>query len=130
MSINVRSEILAAIAKTDSTETKAVLLLMLGVLEEIGGKIDNFLQDEKKLRETVLNGHEPAHHSHHDHVAKCVELGGLEVCKWARQQMADEDESEKTRKNVVQKFFEGAAGHMGSMLAGGLLMWFAFNFLK
>ena len=105
---NVRSEILAAIAKTETTETKTLLLLMLGVLEEIGGKIDAFLQDEKTLRDKVLNGHEPSHHKHHD---------------WIEAQMKAQAETEKAKKSILQKFFEGVSGNIGALLAAGVIGW-------
>lgn len=72
MSFNVKSEILSAIAKTEDQNMKSLLLIMLGVLEEISGKIDAMLNDEKALRETVLNGHEPVHHQHHEWLAERI----------------------------------------------------------
>ena len=66
---NVRSEILSGIAKTEDQTVKSLLLLMLGVLEEIGGKIDSVISDERSLRETVLNGHSDVHPKHHEWVA-------------------------------------------------------------
>ena len=66
---NVRSEILSGIAKTEDQTVKS-LLLMLGVLEEIGGKIDSVISDERSLRETVLNGHSDVHPKHHEWIAE------------------------------------------------------------
>lgn len=66
---NVRSEILSGIAKTEDQTVKSLLLLMLGVLEEIGGKIDS-ISDERSLRETVLNGHSDVHPKHHEWIAE------------------------------------------------------------
>ena len=70
---NVRSEILAGIAKTEDQTVKSLLLLMLGVLEEIGGKIDSVINDERSLRETVLNGHSDVHPKHHEWIATQIE---------------------------------------------------------
>lgn len=70
MSFNVKSEILASIAKTEDQTVKSLLLLMLGVLEEIGGKIDSVISDERSLRETVLNGHSDVHPKHHEWIAE------------------------------------------------------------
>lgn len=72
MAFNVKSEIMASIAKTDDPNMKTLLLLMLGVLEEIGDKIDTIMRDEKGLRDTVLNGHEPVHHDHHVWIARKI----------------------------------------------------------
>lgn len=111
MSFNVKSEILAAIAKTETAETKTLLLLMLGVLEEIGGKIDDFLKDEKLIREKVLNGHEPYHHKHHDWVAEQIEKERQRelVCEWAKKKMADEMVADQHVKNRWQKMLDKAA---------------------
>lgn len=67
---NVRSEILSGIAKTEDQTVKSLLLLLLGVLEEIGGKIDSVISDERSLRETVLNGHSDVHPKHHEWIAE------------------------------------------------------------
>ena len=67
---NVRSEILSGIAKTEDQTVKSLLLLMLGVLEEIGGKIDSVISDKRSLRETVLNGHSDVHPKHHEWIAE------------------------------------------------------------
>ena len=67
---NVRSEILSGITKTEDQTVKSLLLLMLGVLEEIGGKIDSVISDERSLRETVLNGHSDVHPKHHEWIAE------------------------------------------------------------
>lgn len=70
---NVRSEIMAMIAKTTDDNMRMVWVIMLGLLEqsaagleEISNKIDRLLDDEESLRKSVLNGHEPTHHSDHD----------------------------------------------------------------
>lgn len=125
MSFNVRSEILAAIAKTDTPETKAILLLMLGVLEEISGKIDGFLRDEKSLRAKVLTIHESNHNKHHDWIEVQMEadVERSQVCEWSKQQMSSDIEDKKAKKSLWQKFLEGGAGHAGSVITGGLLVW-------
>ena len=66
---DVKSEILSAIAKTEDQTVKSILLIMLGVLEEIGAKIDAVMNDETALRETVLNGHSNVHSKHHEWIS-------------------------------------------------------------
>lgn len=65
----VRDQILTAIGTTNSPELKTVLLLLLAVLEDIGGKLDMMRNDEKGLREAVLNGHQDVHHAHHEWIS-------------------------------------------------------------
>lgn len=72
MGFDVKSEILAAIAKTDDSNMKSVLLLMLGVFENIGGKLDNLMRNEDAMRSMVLNGHAPVHHDHHQWIEKKI----------------------------------------------------------
>lgn len=72
MSFDAKSEILKAIADTGDKNLKTILLLLLGVLEELGTKIDAMGSDERALREVVLNGHEEVHHGHHEWVAKKI----------------------------------------------------------
>jgi hypothetical protein len=129
MSFSVRSEILAAIAKTDTPETKTLLLLMLGVLEEIGGKIDSFLQDEKSLRNKVLNGHEPSHHKHHDWIEAQMkaEIERSPVCEWAKQKMIQEYEAKKDNKSLWMKFLESIVSHVGTAVAVALIAWIALK---
>lgn len=73
MSFDAKSEILKAIADTGDKNLKTILLLLLGVLEELGAKIDAIGSDERALREVVLNGHEEVHHGHHEWVAKKIQ---------------------------------------------------------
>lgn len=112
---HVRSEILSAIGKTDDTNLKMVLLLLLGVLEEIGGKIDAFMSDERKLRETVLNGHEPQHHAHHDHVARCIAEDCMGACEWAKVKMREEADDAASKKGMKQQFLEAVVAQAGTI---------------
>lgn len=100
MAFDVKSEILAAIGKTDDPNLKMILLLMLGVLEStgeaiegIGRKIDGLRDDEDSLRKAVLNGHEPVHHKHHE---------------WTAEQIEAEDERRLLREWVASKMAEEA----------------------
>lgn len=134
---NVRGKILAAIDATDDKNQRNVLLLMFGVLEvnesgmrRIEKKIDAVLKDEATIKRMALNGHELNHHEHHDWVEARMEERCQDVCAWSRNKMTEEATAETNKKGIVQKFFEGAAGHAGSMVAGGVLMWFAVTFLK
>lgn len=70
MSFDAKSEILKAIAETGDRNLKTILILLLGVLEELGAKIDAMGSDERALREAVLNGHEDVHHDHHEWIAR------------------------------------------------------------
>jgi hypothetical protein len=66
MTTSTSSEIIEAIAKTDDTNLKTVLLLMLRMTEEIGDKIEAIYTDKDLLKESVLNGHAKVHHDDHE----------------------------------------------------------------
>lgn len=62
----IKSQIMSALESTEDHSMKVVLLLLLQVIEEIGGKIDAVFMDEKSLRAAVLNGHANEHNADHD----------------------------------------------------------------
>lgn len=119
---DVASELKARIAKENDEDRRTMLLLLLGVFEAnlagmnaLAEKIDALRNDEKGLREAVLNGHEQVHHSHHewigDQMDKTKETEAIRVwalrrmasscetaCEWAEQKRIEEIESTKTAK--------------------------------
>ncbi len=115
---NVRSEILGAIAKTEDVNLKMILLLMLGVLEEIGSKIDAVISDEQALRDTVLNGHSINHHAHHDWIAQRIAHQGR--CEWANKRIEAEKETADTKKGFVKEFLKGLAGQLALIVITGI----------
>ena len=110
---NVRSEILATIAKTSDQTMRTVLLLMLGVLDDIGSKLDTVMKDERALKESVLNGHASSHDEHH---------------RWIAGKINAEEEAAKVKKTLWQKFIEGAAAHAGSLIVGAVIAWALLRF--
>lgn len=90
MSGDLKDDIVAAIAKTNDENIKAVLLLMLSVVGDIGDKIDVMMRDEQRVRAAVLNGHEPVHHAHHEWVARKIK------------EEADEAAAEKQSKRKIR----------------------------
>ena len=109
MSFSVKSEILSAIAKTDDAHMKTLLLLMLGVLEEIGGKVDQVLKDERTLRTAVLNGHEPVHHNHHEWIGRKIKEEA-EVAQDAK------DAKKAAREAVIRQVVTAAVSVIASVI--------------
>ncbi len=137
---NTRADIMAAIATMQDPNQRAVLMLLLKVLDDIGAKIDAVLADENKLREMVLNGHSEQHDEHHvwvqrqiihdeDHlrhhrwVQEHIEHGCDDVCAWARTKMAEEKENSASRRRV----FEGWASEIGRHIITILLTIFGLG---
>lgn len=59
-----------------------------------------------------------------------AEIERSPVCEWAKQKMIQEYEANKAKKSIWQKFLEGGASHAGSVIAGGLLVWFIAQVAK
>lgn len=91
MSSSVKSQIMSTINGTDDPHMKTVLLYLLMILDEIGGKIDVVIKDESSLRHAVLNGHSEQHEAHHD---------------WVEVQMAKEIEDNKSKRHIIEGFVE------------------------
>lgn len=123
MAFESKPAILSAIAKTDDPAMKTVLLLLLGVFEEVVEKMDKVLSDEQTLRQMVLNGHEPVHHRDHEWIGKRIarEDEVEAVMSWAKQKMEEEKENRsstrKIRDGVIQRMIElSLAGAIGVVL--------------
>lgn len=92
MSDPIEQRIVAAIAEMTDPNMKTVLLLQLGVLKELGGRLDAMRADEAGLREAVLNGHSRDHDAHHTWVAKKI-----------KEEDAAAQDSRKIRTGLVEK---------------------------
>jgi len=102
MGAGVKDQIVAAIAATEDKNIKVVLLMMLGLLDEIGTKIDTVLNDEKGLRDAVLNGHEPVHNTHHEYIARRIiyEDDDAAQRRWVSRKMKEEMDDAKSDKDA------------------------------
>lgn len=107
---NTKSEIMSAIGKTDDPNLKMILLLMLDIMEEIGGKIDRIYTDKEALRESVLNGHASVHHEDHEWIRERradyqIRMDFMKraepVITWAETQMQDQKDTKQTVKTKV-----------------------------
>lgn len=120
MAFDTKSAILKAINDTSDQSMKTVLLLLFGVFEELGQKIDSVLTNERALRETVLNGHEPVHHDHHvwlaDRIKRDDEVDA--IVTWAKSQMEGQKEVKRWRMDVSKSVIAAAIIAAGSFLAG------------
>lgn len=120
---NVRGEIMAMIAKTTDDNMRMVWVIMHGLLEQsaagisaISDKIDRLLDDEESLRKSVLNGHEPTHHSDHDWVQERRRMDCAKVCEWSRKKMVEEQQDADDAKEIT-KAGKKAAVEAGVRLA-------------
>lgn len=102
---DVRSELFSQINKASDDSKRNMLLLLLGILDEITSKLDEALSSSE-IRKAALNGHEANHHEHHDWIEKHLESDCDAVCAWAREKMlAEKDEavSERETKRAARK---------------------------
>jgi hypothetical protein len=96
VSSDIKTEIVAAIAKTNDENMKVVLMLMLGVVSDIGDRIEALRRDEQGLRAAVLNGHEPVHHAHHEWITRKME-------EEAEEAKADKASRRKIRDGLIER---------------------------
>lgn len=126
--MSLKQDIMAAIGNTNDPNMKAVLLFMLGMMEEIVGKIDAMRADEQGLREAVLNGHTQNHDSDHNWVQDRRKAKCEENCLWVQERRKQETENaaadvaskRKIRDGLIEKalwlVLVAAAGASGWML--------------
>lgn len=116
----MRDETLVAISNIDDKTVKSILLAMLGMIEEIGTRINQMRADERGLREVVLNGYEPVHHEHHEWVAAKIAE--------EKRAAAEADELRRAgRKALVEQFWRNVIIAAFSLTAGA---WGALHLLK
>ena len=124
MSFDAKAGILKAVNETSDAAMRNVLLLILAVLEELGGKLDTVLNNEDLLRSTVLNGHAVNHHRDHEWIDRRIQREDeMEaVVRWVngkidKERMAEED-ARKVKTDVVGKLFGYiAVGGLGALIA-------------
>ena len=124
---DARAEILAQIDKTDDKDSRRILLLMLGVMDDqkeqfaaLNKKLDTLLADEEAVRGIVLNGHASTHHEDHDWIKGRRAARCEEACAWVNRKMEEEIELAKTKKSLWQQFMEGMFKQAGTLLVGAL----------
>jgi len=114
-----------------------VLLLMLGIMEEIGGKIDSIYDDKARLRAEVLNGHADVHHSDHEWIRhyRIEDIQRMKILEriepivlWAETKILEEKESKKALKNSISVILTSIAQKAVWLMLGVLLYAVATGF--
>lgn len=126
MGFNVKDDIMKAINGTDDPAMRTVFMLMLGLFESFNEKLDKVLGDEKAMREAVLNGHEPVHHSHHEWIDRQIKRENEidAIVAWATAAKKRDEENEqsgrKIRDGLIEKILWAAlAGAVMFVLGRG-----------
>lgn len=105
--MSLKQDIMAAIGKTDDPNMKVVLIFMLGMMEEIVGKIDAMRADEQGLREAVLNVHTGNHDSDHNWVQERRKAECEINCRWVADRRKAESEDAKANIDSKRKIRDG-----------------------
>ena len=125
MTDTTKPAILKAIADCKDDNMRAVLLLMLAVLEEIGSKIDSVMSDEKTIREMVLNGHSGIHDNDHEWIAQFRESRPGGKCAFVLRKEREEAEAaaskRKISEEVVSKILIAVLSVLGTLMVAGML---------
>lgn len=105
MSEGMKKNIQAAIAATNDQNMRSLLLLLLGVLEEIGDKLDALVADGK-------------HHDDHDYLKAVRNFDSTRkaIDQWAIRKMQEEKEEADQAKSIKQQFLEAVVNQAGSII--------------
>lgn len=108
MGFNVKEDIMKAINGTDDPAMRTVFMLMLGLFEAFNEKLDKVLGDEKAMRDAVLNGHEPVHHSHHEWIDRQMKRDPEidAIVAWATAAKKREEEDAKSGRKIRDGLIE------------------------
>jgi len=125
MTESAKPAIIKAIADCKDDNMRAVLLLMLAVLEEIGAKIDMVMSDEKTIREMVLNGHSAVHDDDHVWIAQYRESRPGGKCAYVLRKEREEAEAAGSRRKiseeVISKILIAVFSILGTLMFAGML---------
>lgn len=126
---NVKSAIMEQIAKTNDDNLRIVFVLLLGVLEEIGAKIDNVMRDESTIKRMVLNGHVENHHADHDWIKehKITEVRNaalidraMPLIDWAEKTKSSQEKFADNNRSSFRKIAENIFTHMAIAIIAAL----------
>ena len=118
MSFDAKSGILKAINETNDPAMRTVLMLLLGVFEEIVEKMDAFVNNEAEIRNMVLNGHTDVHHKHHEWIEERLRRDDevQELISWMSHKRAEEikaaERAEDTKHKVGQALIVEAVKYL------------------
>lgn len=120
MSFDVKADIMKAINGTDDPAMRTVFMLMLGLFESFNEKLDKVLGDEKAMREAVLNGHEPVHHSHHEWIDRQIKRENEidAIVAWATAAKKRDEENEQSGRKIRDGLIEKI---LWAVLAGAVM---------
>jgi len=93
----LKGEIISSMAKIEDTHHRVVLSFMIRIMStqerfitEIYNKLDGIIQDEKRIKEIVLNGHVDEHVIHHN---------------WIRSEILEKTEKKSENKKFFRSTF-------------------------
>ena len=120
MSFDVKADIMKAINGTDDPAMRTVFMLMLGLFESFNEKLDKVIGDEKAMREAVLNGHEPVHHSHHEWIDRQIKRENEidAIVAWATAAKKRDEENEQSGRKIRDGLIEKI---LWAVLAGAVM---------
>ncbi len=114
----LNDDLVQEIAKSSDPNTKVVLLLMLRLLEAFVDRVDEILDDERGLREAVLNGHEPVHHDHHEWIAEKMQAEKEAAIAAAEEAKEERQGWRAIRFSVIERVLT-----TGALVVMGLYGW-------
>lgn len=128
----LRAQIEALITQEVDSVTKAILLTIMNLQEDLGEHIDELAKridgmrgDIPGLKQAVLNGHAEVHHNDHEWLAKLrarmIEIDP--IITWAKAKIEEEKESVKENRKAAI----GAKWRIYERIIWGLAVFWLFS---
>ncbi len=127
MQDDTKSKIQQALAEENDPKFRAIIMLMLATIEDIGRKIDDFRNDEKSLRDAVLNGHAHVHDSDHEWIEGWrnrdaeVRDAFAWVAEKKRTELANRWSFRKIAESVIGQIVIAIGGVLVGLIAAGVI---------
>lgn len=97
----VRLEIMSSLESVTDTNLRIILLMMLKMSDEISSKLDSVLDDEKRIKDIVLNGQSDTFHQ----VLSCHSSPSGH-CSWAEAKIKSEADLHESGMNIRNSIIE------------------------
>ena len=121
-----RDKIIAEIGRSTDDDIKAILMIVLAALEEIGQKIDLFTSTES-LRTAVFDTHAPKHDAHHHWIEMRMQEKCEQQCTWVKGKIAEEDLQKQDKRKFASSMKEKIAlillSVLGTLIVSGLVQY-------
>jgi hypothetical protein len=123
--INVRDEIVKAIAESSDQKDRAFLALMLRFADHV----ERLFADDEMLRKKVLNGDYETHAEDHEYITNLKKSGAIHAIDWVNDRISKENNDKQTFKNRWEKMIEGIISELPKIVVYAALTLAGYGYL-